>query len=90
MSLYTDVTFEETDCGLEITGCDEAFAGPDNLAYVAYCAVLASLSEEEIQMLMEQYAMGAVSQATYEGNLSLFGVAELDTPSSISIYNESS
>ena len=35
LSLYTDVTFEETDCGLEITGCDEAFTGPDNLAYRA-------------------------------------------------------
>ena len=46
LSLYTDVTFEETDAGLEITGCDEAFTGPDNLAYTAYCAVLASLSEE--------------------------------------------
>ena len=46
LSLYTDVTFEETECGLEITGCDEAYTGPDNLAYVSYCAVLASLSEE--------------------------------------------
>ncbi len=46
LSLYTDVTFVETDCGLEITGCDEAYAGPDNLAYTSYCAVLASLSEE--------------------------------------------
>lgn len=46
LSLYTDVTFEETDCGLEITGCDEAFTGPDNMAYISYCAVLASLSEE--------------------------------------------
>ena len=46
LSLYTDVTFEETDAGLEITGCDEAFTGPDNLAYVSYCAVLNSLSEE--------------------------------------------
>ena len=46
LSLYTDVTFEETDFGLEITGCDEAYAGPDNMAYTAYCAVLASLSEE--------------------------------------------
>jgi len=46
LSLYTDVTFEETDFGLEITGCDEAYTGPDNLAYTAYCAVLASLSEE--------------------------------------------
>ena len=46
LSLYTDVTFEETEGGLEITGCDEAFAGPDNLAYTAYCAVMASMSEE--------------------------------------------
>ncbi len=46
LSLHTDVTFEETDCGLEITGCEEAYAGPDNLAYTAFCAVLASLSEE--------------------------------------------
>ena len=46
LSLYTDVTFEEMDCGLEITGCDEAYTGPDNLAYVSYCAVLASLCEE--------------------------------------------
>ena len=46
LSLYTDVTFEETEAGLEITGCDEEFTGPDNLAYTSYCAVLASLSEE--------------------------------------------
>ncbi len=46
LSLYTDVTFEETDGGLEITGCPEEFTGPDNLAYVSYCAVLASLSEQ--------------------------------------------
>ena len=46
LNLYTDVTFEETDFGLEITGCDEEFAGPDNMAYTSYCAVLASLSEE--------------------------------------------
>ena len=45
LSLYTDVTFEETECGLEITGCDEAFTGPDNLAYVSYCAALATMSE---------------------------------------------
>ena len=46
LNLYTDVTFEETACGLEITGCDEAYTGPDNMAYTSYCAVLASLSEE--------------------------------------------
>ncbi len=46
LSLYTDVTFTEMESGLEITGCDEEYCGPDNLAYVSYCAVLASLSEE--------------------------------------------
>ena len=46
LSLYTDVTFEETDEGLLITGCPEEFTGPDNLAYTSYCAVLASMNEE--------------------------------------------
>ena len=46
LSLYTDVTFTETESGLEITGCDECYTGPDNLAYTAYCAVLASMNEE--------------------------------------------
>ena len=46
LSLYTDVTFEETDAGLEITGCPEEYTGPDNLAYVSYCAALATMSEE--------------------------------------------
>ena len=49
-------------------------------------AYLAGLSEQELQMLMEQYAQNAVSTATYEGNLELFGLADLDHPSSISIY----
>ena len=46
LNLYTDVTFEETEYGLEITGCDEAYTGPDNLAYVSYCAVMATMCEE--------------------------------------------
>ena len=46
LSLYTDVTFEETESGLEITGCDEEYTGPDNLAYTSYCAVLNTMSEE--------------------------------------------
>ena len=46
LGLYTDVTFEETDSGLEITGCPEEFTGPDNLVYTSYCAVLNTMSEE--------------------------------------------
>ena len=47
---------------------------------------IASLSEAELQALMQQYAQNAVSKATYEGNLELFGLNSLDTPSTISIY----
>ena len=43
LGLYTDVTFEETDFGLEITGCDEAFTGPDNLAPAFYGGLTASM-----------------------------------------------
>ena len=46
LSLYTDVTFEEMEDGLEITGCPEEFTGPDNLVYTSYCAVLNTMSEE--------------------------------------------
>jgi putative ABC transport system permease protein len=49
-------------------------------------AYLATLTPEELKMLQEQYAAAAVSQATYEGNLTLFGVADLEKPSSINIY----
>lgn len=46
LSLYTDVTFtREVGTGLSITGCDEAYQGPDNMAYEAFCAVCESLSE---------------------------------------------
>ena len=59
---------------------DMSLLTPEQQAY------LASLSEQELQMLMEQYAQNAVSTATYEGNLELFGLADLDHPSYISIY----
>ncbi len=45
---------------------------------------LASLSEEEMAALLQQYTENA--SATYEGNLEKMGVVDLDTPSSISIY----
>ena len=62
------------------TAIDMSTLTPEQQAY------LATLSEEELKMLMEQYAQAAVSQATYEGNLALFGVADLEKPSTINIY----
>lgn len=46
LSLYTHVTFTKIDAGLVITGCDDAYAGADNLAYVAYCAALKAMGRE--------------------------------------------
>ena len=45
---------------------------------------LASLSQEEMAALMQQYTENA--SATYEGNLEKMGVVDLDSPSAISIY----
>ncbi len=49
-------------------------------------AYFASLSEDQIKEMMKKYAESAVSQATYEGNLELLGVCDLDAPSSIKLY----
>ena len=45
---------------------------------------MASLSEEEMANLLQQYTENA--SATYEGNLEKLGVVDLDSPSRISIY----
>lgn len=46
----------------------------------------ASLTEEEQKTLIETYAASMVSTATYDGNMELLGVADLDKPSAINIY----
>ena len=62
------------------TALDMSILTPEQQAY------LATLSPEELKMIQEQYAAASISQATYEGNLALFGVADLEIPSSINIY----
>lgn len=59
---------------------DMSMLPPEQQAY------LATLSEAELQQLMQQYMANMVSAATYEGNLQLLGVADLNEPSAISIY----
>ena len=59
---------------------DMSMLTPEQQMYIA------SLSEAELQALMQKYAQSAVSQATYEGNLELFGLNSLEKPSTISIY----
>lgn len=40
LDLFARFTFEKTNQGLDITGCDQAFAGPCNLVYQAFLAAL--------------------------------------------------
>ena len=49
-------------------------------------AYFASLSEEERNAIIAQQMAAMESDATYEGNMEAFGVSDLDSPSSISIY----
>jgi len=82
MDVLTGKPFSDSEAAENVqnTPMDMSTLTPEQQAY------LATLSQEELQMLMEQYAQAAVSQATYEGNLALFGVADLEKPSSINIY----
>jgi len=80
--VLTGKPFSDSDAAenAQNSALDMSTLTPEQQAY------LATLSQEELQMLMEQYAQSAVSQATYEGNLTLFGVADLEKPSTINIY----
>lgn len=49
-------------------------------------AYLASLTDEEREALLAEYMAPQTSEATYESNLEALGVADLETPSRISIY----
>ncbi len=40
LDLYARFSFDKMQQGLDITGCDPAFAGPDNLVYQAFLAAL--------------------------------------------------
>ena len=47
---------------------------------------LASLSEEERAALLENYSSSSLSDTTYEDNLELLGVVDLNKPSTINLY----
>ena len=40
LTLYNEITLEETESGLEFVGCDADYANEDNLIYVAYKAAM--------------------------------------------------
>ena len=40
LTLYNEITLEETESGLEFIGCDADYANEDNLIYVAYKAAM--------------------------------------------------
>ena len=82
----------ETDVftGLPFAGGTEEPADPAEFDPSALSeeeqAYLATLSEEERAALLAEYAKPQTSEASYEGNLAALGVADLASPSRISIY----
>ena len=46
----------------------------------------AMMSEEQRNQIIKQYASKMVSDATYDGNMNLLGVADVNEPSTIAIY----
>ena len=40
LTLYNTISVEETNCGLEITGCEKQYANSDNLVYQSYKAAM--------------------------------------------------
>ena len=74
INVFTGAEFpEDTDASFDFSSLTE-----EQRMY------LASLSEEEMAELLQQYSENA--GATYEGNLEKMGVVDLDDPSGISIY----
>ena len=74
INIFTGIEFpEDTDAKFDFSSLTD-----EQRMYMA------SLSEEELANLMQQYTENA--SATYEGNLEKMGVVDLDSPSSISIY----
>ncbi len=80
--VFTGKPFADSENAAEAenSAMDLSSLTPEQQAY------LATLSEEEIANLRKQMAAGAVSEATYDGNLKALGVCDLSEPSSISIY----
>ncbi len=80
--VFTGKPFADSENAAEAenSAMDLSSLTPEQQAY------LATLSEEEIANLRKQMAAGAVSEATYDGNLKALGVCDLSVPSSISIY----
>ncbi len=80
--VLTGKPFSDSDAADEVQNSpmDMSMLTPEQQAYFA------TLTPEELQMMQEQYAQAAVSKATYDGNMALFGVADLNKPSTINIY----
>jgi len=79
--VFTGNPFEdEVEEGDEERTFDMSTLSPEEQAYMS------TLSDEELQLLIDSYEASMVSQATYEENLAILGVADLASPSRINLY----
>lgn len=78
VNVFTGLNFESDENSASGTDIDISTLSDEEKAY------LATLSQEELTVLMKQ--QGNKSKSTYEDNLSLLGVVDLENPSKINIY----
>ena len=76
-----DGTSSDSLAVLEEMGIDPSTLSDEQLAY------LSSMSADEVRAMMESYA--APTTNTYDGNLTAFGAADFDSPSSIELIPKS-
>ena len=97
IDVFTGITFEdakeeedkETAMSQEEFQAYVASLSPEEQAQInAYMQQLkeSGMSDEEAMMKMMEYMGQNSTEATYDGNLAILGISDLDEPSSINIY----
>ncbi len=77
--VFTGKPFADSEDAEDIS-FDISTLSPDQQMYIA------SLSDKEREELVKTYAASMVSQATYDGNIDLLGISDLDHPTAIYLY----
>lgn len=79
VDIFTGIEFPSED-GEEAPEFDLSALPPEQQQY------LATLTPEEQAALIAQYTAANTTEATYDGNLDILGVADPDSPSGIALY----
>jgi len=88
VDIFTGLSFDNSNSDYQLT-IDDVYAYIASLPaseQAQMAAYTEGMTEEQILEMFSQYIKAPETDATYEGNLRLLGVCNLEAPSSISIY----